>query len=138
VDGRIHALARAHNQITRDHWGPAPLRALVMAEVSAFLADRADRVTVDGPSLFLNPQAYTSLALVVHELVTNSAKYGSLSRDGGDVLVRWSLADDGGLDFCWEERGGPTVKQPTRIGFGTTIINRSIPYDLGGRSEVRY
>lgn len=138
VDGRIHALARAHNQITRDHWGPAPLRALVMAEASAFLAESADRILIKGDEVYLNPQAYASLALVLHELVTNSAKYGSLSADDGDVLLEWSRNEDGSLEICWQERGGPAVKKPQRAGFGTTIINRSIPYDLGGRSEIVY
>src|SRR5262249_7540899 len=78
VDGRIHALARAHNQITDDHWGPAPLQALIDAE-SATFADKKERLFASGPPVLLNPQAFSALALVLHELVTNSSKYGSLS-----------------------------------------------------------
>ena len=137
VDGRIHALARAHNQITDDHWGPAPLRALIDAEAAAFLADRTDRVRVDGPHVLLNPQAYSTMALVVHELVTNSAKYGSLS-DGGQVHIGWRRNDDGDLLIDWRESGGPAVRKPTRKGFGSTIIDRSIPYDLGGTAAIEY
>jgi len=137
VDGRVHALARAHNQITDDHWGPAPLRALIDAEAAAFLADQTERVTVEGPPVLLNPQAYSTMALVVHELVTNSAKYGGLS-DSGRVNIEWLRADNGDLMIHWRERGGPTVKAPTRKGFGTTIIDRSIPYDLGGEASIEY
>jgi light-regulated signal transduction histidine kinase (bacteriophytochrome) len=137
VDGRIHALARAHNQITDDHWGPAPLRALIDAEAAAFLAGRAHRVTVEGPNILLNPQAYSTMALVVHELVTNSAKYGSLS-DGGDVHIGWHLTEGGDLLIHWRESGGPPVAKPNRKGFGSTIIDRSIPYDLGGTASIEF
>lgn len=137
VDGRIHALARAHNQITEDHWGPAPLQNIIDAEAAAYLADHADRIIAEGPPILLNPQAYSTLALVFHELVTNSAKYGGLS-DSGRVLVDWWVEDDGDLSINWREEGGPRVTQPTRKGFGSTIIDRSVPYDLGGTARVDY
>ena len=137
VDGRIHALARAHNQITEDHWGPAPLQALIDAEAAAFV-EEGDRIRSDGDPLMLNPQAFSTMALVVHELVTNSNKYGSLSVPGGTVDFTWSCNDRGDLDLRWREHDGPPVKAPTRKGFGTTIIERSVPYDLGGDSTIRY
>lgn len=137
IDGRIHALARAHNQITDDHWGPAPLRALLDAEAAAFLGGSAERVVVKGPRILLNPQAYSSMALVFHELVTNSAKYGALS-DNGQVTVEWHLDADGDLQISWREEGGPPVSKPNRKGFGTTIIERSIPYDLGGTAKAEF
>lgn len=137
VDGRIHALARAHNQITDDHWGPAPIRALIDAEARAFLDEQDNGIHVSGEHVLLNPQAYSTMALVVHELVTNSTKYGSLS-NGGRVDVSWSRTEDGGLRFEWHEQGGPPVTPPSRKGFGTTIINRSVPYDLGGQAHIDY
>jgi light-regulated signal transduction histidine kinase (bacteriophytochrome) len=137
VDGRIHALARAHNQITDDHWGPAPLQALIDAEAAAFIDDPG-RVVIEGEAVMLNPQAYSTMALVVHELVTNSTKYGSLSAQGGRVIIRWSRNEDGDLVLDWCESGGPRVKKPKRQGFGTTIIGRSVPYDLGGTATVSY
>jgi light-regulated signal transduction histidine kinase (bacteriophytochrome) len=137
VDGRIHALARAHNQITDDHWGPAPIRALIDAEARAFLSDQDRGVHVSGEPVLLNPQAYSTMALVVHELVTNSTTYGSLS-NGGHVDVSWSRNEAGDLNFDWQERRGPPVVPPTRKGFGTTIIDRSVPYDLGGKARVEY
>lgn len=137
VDGRIHALARAHNQITDDHWGPAPLNALIDAEAAAFAADRQSRIHSNGDPLLLNPQAYSTMALVVHELVTNSTKYGSLS-GRGEVHIDWSTNEAGDLVFIWRESGGPRVSPPKRKGFGTTIISRSVPYDLGGEASIDY
>jgi light-regulated signal transduction histidine kinase (bacteriophytochrome)/CheY-like chemotaxis protein len=137
VDGRIHALARAHNQITDDHWGPAPLEALIEAEAAAFAADRPDAIISSGSPILLNPQAYSTMALVIHELVTNSTKYGSLSADG-QVHVDWARNHKGDLEFSWKESGGPAVSPPKRKGFGTTIVNRSVPYDLGGSATIDY
>lgn len=136
VDGRIHALARAHNQITDDHWGPAPLQALVDAE-SAAISAGADRIGGGGPPVLLNPQAYSAMALVVHELVTNSTKYGSLTTNGR-VEMTWHRNGARDLVVAWREYGGPPVRPPQRKGFGTTIIERSVPYDLGGSAEARY
>ncbi len=136
IDGRIHALARAHNQITDDHWGPAPLQALIGAEAAAF-AERSNAIVANGPPTLLNPQAYSTMALVIHELVTNSTKYGSLSADG-DVRIDWHRDRDRDLVLNWEEHGGPPVKAPKRKGFGTTIIERSVPYDLGGTASAEY
>ncbi|WBO21117.1 HWE histidine kinase domain-containing protein [Sphingomonas abietis] len=137
VDGRIHALARAHNQITDDHWGPAPLQALIDAEAGAFAQHKESAIIAEGPPVLLNPQAYSTMALVLHELVTNSTKYGSLSGNG-EVHIRWhrNHADD--LELSWQESGGPPVRKPTRKGFGTTIVDRSVPYDLGGAASIDY
>lgn len=137
IDQRIHALARAHNQITDDRWGPAPLQALFEAEVAAFLSDKQQRIHLDGEAVQLNPQAYSSMALVIHELVTNSAKYGSLS-DSGDVKVTWRRDNANSLVIDWVEVGGPPVKEPTRKGFGSTIIQHSVSYDLGGTAEINF
>ena len=138
VDGRIHALARAHNQITDDHWGPAPIQALIDAEAAAFLADGPDRIRTGGDFVLLNPQAYSTMALVIHELVTNSAKYGSLSVPDGSVDLTWARDGDGDLAVDWRELNGPAVTAPTRKGFGTTIIGRSVPYDLGGDANIDF
>ena len=137
VDGRIHALARAHNQITDDHWGPAPIQALIEAEAAAFVAEEG-KIVAEGAPVLLNPQAYSTMALVVHELVTNSTKYGSLSVAEGKVAISWQRNAAQDLELAWRETGGPVVQPPTRKGFGTTIIHRSVPYDLGGSAAVDY
>jgi light-regulated signal transduction histidine kinase (bacteriophytochrome) len=138
IDGRVHALARAHNQITDDHWGPAPVKNLIEAESAAFLTTQKDRLHFGGPPVLLKPQAYSTLALVVHELVTNSVKYGSLSVGSGEVVVEWDIEGNGDMSFCWREKGGPEVWPPNRKGFGTTIIEHSVPYDLGGTAKVDF
>lgn len=137
LDERIRALARAHDQITADRWGPARLVDLIETETGAYLGEKRDRVALDGPNLLIQPSAFTTLALVFHELMTNAAKYGALS-DSGQVAVRWTVDDEGSLILTWEETGGPAVTVPTRRGFGSTIIEQSIPYDLGGRAKVEY
>ncbi|WP_404334647.1 HWE histidine kinase domain-containing protein [Sphingomonas sp. MMS12-HWE2-04] len=137
LEGRIESLARAHDQITQDNWSPAPLGRLIGTEAAAYLAGKSDRLLCEGPDVLLYPNAFSTLALVIHELMTNSAKYGALS-DNGRVEVKWDLEDNGDLHIQWRERGGPAVQPPTRQGFGTTIITRSVPYDLGGQAEVRH
>ncbi|WP_431469734.1 HWE histidine kinase domain-containing protein [Sphingosinithalassobacter sp. LHW66-3] len=137
LEGRIEALARAHDQITQDNWSPAPLARLIETEAAAYLGGRAERVALDGPMILLRPAAFSTLALVFHELMTNSAKYGALA-DSGTVHVTWQLDAEGDCILQWRERGGPAVQPPSRQGFGTTIIQHSIPYDLGGKADVRY
>lgn len=137
LEGRIESLARAHDQITQDNWSAAPLRQLIETEAAAYLGGKSRRLLCGGPPVLLHPNAFSTLALVFHELMTNSAKYGALS-DSGSVEVAWRLDAEGDLRIDWRERGGPAVRAPTRQGFGTTIIQRSIPYDLGGHAEVRY
>lgn len=137
IDGRIHALARAHNQITEDHWGPAPLQSLIDAEAATFMVD-SRRIRSSGEQVMLNPLAYSTMALVLHELVTNSSKYGSLSVPDGHVTIAWNFSGRGDLLVAWREVGGPPVREPQRQGFGTTIIQRSVPYDLGGEAAVRF
>jgi two-component sensor histidine kinase/CheY-like chemotaxis protein len=138
VGGRIQALARAHDQITKMNWAPGGVRTLVESEADAYLGGKADRVNFTGPDVALEPEAFATLALVVHELVTNSAKYGALSDSTGLVQIDWHLDKADQLVIEWQESGGPPVKPPTRRGFGSTIIERSIPYDLAGQSEIHY
>ncbi|MGW9822404.1 light-regulated signal transduction histidine kinase (bacteriophytochrome) [Methylorubrum extorquens] len=138
VGDRIQALARAHDQVTSANWGPGSLAELLTVEASAYLGAKADRVVLDGVDILLEPQAFTTMALVVHELMTNSAKYGALSDSGGRVDVRWERDGFDSLLVHWTETGGPVVKAPTRRGFGSTIIERSVPYELKGEAEVRY
>jgi light-regulated signal transduction histidine kinase (bacteriophytochrome) len=137
LDERVQALARAHNQLTRHTWGPAPLAAIFADEIAAYVPTQGERFTVTGPQAFLQPQAFSTLALVIHELVTNSAKYGSLS-DSGRVEVTVCHESGNGLFLTWRERGGPVVRPPLRRGFGSVLIERTIPFDLQGAATLRY
>ncbi|MEL7199562.1 MAG: HWE histidine kinase domain-containing protein [Pseudomonadota bacterium] len=138
IGGRISALASAHDNITRENWAPAPLSTLFETELAAYLNEKKERFNVRGEEVLIRPEAYTVLALVAHELVTNSAKYGSLCDRSGQLDVTFETTSFGDLKILWRERGGPPVKAPTRRGFGSTIIERSIPYELKGEAELRF
>ena len=138
LDARVHSLARAHDQLTQKSWEWASLTDLIRVEVTAFVNAKSARVEITGDDIDLSPQAFTTFALVVHELVTNSAKYGGLSDTSGRVEVVTTLRDDGSLHVSWKERGGPPVHAPNRRGFGTTIIEKSVPFELKGTASLSY
>ena len=138
IGGRIAALASAHDNITKGNWSSAPLRELIDTEVHAYLTGKKDRIVVSGPEAMVTPEAYTVLALVIHEMITNSAKYGSLADSTGRLTIDVVRNSDNSLNLHWRESGGPPVKPPSRRGFGSTIIERSIPFELGGDAKVEY
>lgn len=138
VGGRINALAAAHDNITKGNWSAAPLRELINTEANAYLSEMRDRLTITGPKAMIAPEAYTVLALVIHEMVTNSAKYGSLADSNGHLQIHIERNSDGSLQLKWRETGGPPVKPPKRRGFGSTIIERSIPFELGGEAKIDF
>jgi light-regulated signal transduction histidine kinase (bacteriophytochrome) len=137
LQGRVQSLSRAHDQLTRDQWAPASFRHLLEAESAAYLGKTSGHVDTLGPDVLLDPKAFSTAALVFHELVTNSVKYGALSGNG-TVSVGWETDEFGNLRIAWREAGGPPVTQPSRSGFGSTIIRRSIVYDLDGQAEIRF
>ena len=138
LDGRVQALARAHDQLTRQEWSPSSLRQLIEVEVNAFLTDAKDRISISGDAPKLMPEAFSTMALVIHEMVTNAAKYGALTDHSGKILINLRIQDDGALQIEWREIGGPPVQAPSRQGFGTTIIEKTIPYELKGTVKTRY
>jgi PAS domain S-box-containing protein len=127
--GRIHALARAHSLLSGTTWQGARLRDLVEAQLQIGTVDPA-RLNVAGPDVDLPAEPALHLALVFHELVTNANKYGALSNSEGTVRLGWRV-DDGILEIDWCESGGPPVNAPSRRGFGTTLIDRSIKAERG-------
>jgi light-regulated signal transduction histidine kinase (bacteriophytochrome)/CheY-like chemotaxis protein len=136
LQGRIQALSHAHDQIIRGDGGGA-LRDLLEAELSPYL-HHGTAITLDGPPIGLDSRAFSVMALVLHELATNAAKYGALSGNRGKLSVRWHRTEEGGCELVWQESGGPAVKPPRSQGFGSVLINRSVPYDLGGESEISF
>lgn len=138
IHGRLRALAVSHDQITHDGGG-GDLRSLFESEFAAYGGDRAGtRASLDGLPVRLTGRAYSSLAMVAHEMTTNAAKYGGLSTDEGRVAVAWSLSPQGDCVLTWVESGGPPVKPPSRSGFGSTLIAQVIPFDLDGEAEIDY
>lgn len=131
--GRVQALARVHTQLTEATWQGAHLQALIRDQVLS-ASGEAQQFAVQGPDLLLAPQAALHLALVLHELGTNSRKYGALSQPAGRVAVTWA-AKNGRLHLQWRERGGPRVEVPRRHGFGTVLIQTSAR-GLGGEAQL--
>jgi light-regulated signal transduction histidine kinase (bacteriophytochrome)/CheY-like chemotaxis protein len=138
VVGRINALSFAHDQITREGGG-GDLKRLIESEVAAYGGvSGGGRTAVIGDPIRLTARAYSSMALIAHELATNAAKYGSLSGEWGQVRVEWTRRANGDLDITWLERGGQPVTAPARRGFGSTLITQVIPFDLGGEASIEY
>ena len=133
-EGRLAALAAAHDLLTRKKWEGAELRDLVVAAVAAH---RDERVAIDGPSLELPPKLAVTLALVLHELCTNAAKYGALSAPAGRVAITWTKSGEQ-LSLHWVESGGPPVATPGRRGFGTRMIERALASEAGGMARLDF
>lgn len=137
LEGRLHALASAHDRSLGESGGS--LAALIEAEAVLHRSDTApDRVLVTGQDLHLSDKAYGVIALVIHEMMTNSMKYGALSVPEGRLTIQWSLDPAIGLIMDWRERGGPEVSPPRRTGFGSRLIRNSMEYDLKGHVETDF
>ena len=122
IKGRIQALANVHRLFVECRWTGAELHSLVNEELAAYSQDGEGRARIVGPNLWLQPDRAQAIAVALHELATNAAKYGALSVAEGHVQVEWSHASDGRLVLRWTETGGPPVKPPTRQGFGTRVM----------------
>jgi PAS domain S-box-containing protein len=130
VEGRIQALAATHNLLSATRWEGANLRQIVDEEMAPYRT-QGDRVDVDGPPAMLLPATAQSVALAIHELATNAAKYGALSTEGGRLRLHWRIGADA-LELDWLETGGPPATQPTSLGFGLTIVRSSIEAQFRG------
>jgi two-component sensor histidine kinase len=131
IVGRIQSLARAHSLLADGRWDGAQLGELVREELAPYLDGSAGRASVNGAPMLLRPAAAQSLALVIHELATNAAKYGALCSTKGTLKVEWKRTPEL-LEFSWVESGGPPVKLPSSDGFGSKIIRASIERQLHG------
>lgn len=140
-EGRLIALSKAHDQLTRRHWENAELRELLAASLAPYATAAAERIVLRGEDLVLRPRAVLTLAMAVHELTTNAAKYGALSTPAGRVEVRWQPEERDGkpmLVIAWIESGGPTVEPPARRSFGSRLIEGGIAAELGGQAVLEY
>ena len=133
-ESRLMALSKTHNALTDSHWTGADLRQILWQELSPY---GAERVTMDGPDIQLSARLALALGMVFHELATNAAKYGALS-DGGRLSVAWSVDASDDLSLEWRETGGPPTSPPTKKGFGSRLIERSVTGELQGRVELDY
>jgi PAS domain S-box-containing protein len=136
IEGRIQALANVHRLFVESRWTGAELDSLVKQELAAYCQEGETRARIDGPTVLLEPTTAQTVAVTLHELATNAAKYGALSVANGGVEVEWSPVADGRLVLRWTETGGPPVTAPTRRGFGTRVMDSMIRGQLNG--EMRF
>ncbi len=139
-EARLIALSSAHDVLTREAWLGAELADVVAAALSPHGWPDPARFRVSGPPVRLQPRAAVNLAMGLHELATNALKYGALSAREGEVEIRWGIGGSDTPRFCltWTERGGPVAAAPTRRGFGTKLVERSLAQDLGGTARITF
>ena len=133
-EGRLAALSAAHDVLTEENWRAASVQQIVADAIAPHPRDRFD---VDGPDIRLPPRESLSIALALHELITNALKYGALSNTDGRVRLSWRAAGDR-LTVHWQERGGPVVAVPERRGFGTRMIERALASELSGTVRLSF
>jgi PAS domain S-box-containing protein len=126
IEGRIRALANVHSLFVETRWIGAELSTVATQELSPYSETDERRVRIDGPQVVLEPNAAQAIAVTLHELATNAAKYGALSVPNGQIDLKWLHEADGRLIVRWTEMGGPAVRTPTRQGFGGRIIEQMI------------
>jgi len=131
VEGRIHALAATHNLLSATRWQGANLSQIVEEELAPYRTDHRQRIESGGPPAMLLPATAQAVALAVHELATNAAKYGALSTETGHLRLVWKL-DDQALVVDWVETGGPPAVEPKSLGFGLSIVRSSIEAQFRG------
>jgi PAS domain S-box-containing protein len=134
IEGRLRALANVHSLFVETRWIGAELSTIATQELAPYSAKDDSRVRIDGPSVLLEPNAAQAIAVALHELATNAAKYGSLSGHKGQVDLKWLHQPGGQLLVRWTEIGGPPVQPPTRRGFGSRVIER-MTGQLNGKAD---
>lgn len=135
MERRIQALAASHNLISGTTFDAAELKELLALELTPFHTH--DRIKINGPDVYIRSDTAPILSLVFHELVTNSAKYGALSVETGTLTVDIEAAETG-AKLLWREQGGPVVKAPNTLGFGSTLIKQAVPHEIGGTARLEF
>lgn len=142
INDRIASLASMHDLLVAQEWRGAPLRELIRAQLEPFVSSDSDSVDLQGPDLDVGAAAAQHLALAIHELATNSSKYGALSAPGGRVVLGWEATRTDGdaksFRMRWTEHGGPPVQRSERRGFGSFVLERMVGAGLGGESKLDY
>jgi len=133
ISNRLVALAGTDDLIMDSQGRGAGIRNILRTELAPY---QLSRMSIEGPDFFLRPTHALTMSLVIHELATNAAKYGSLSRPGGKLSVTWSIAN-GKLNLEWRETNGPFVTAPTHRGFGLRLLPRALD-QFDGSIETRF
>jgi two-component sensor histidine kinase len=139
---RLMALSNTHNLLATDAWTGVNLAAVISNELAPYRGQGDERYSLSGEDIRLSPKTGLGLAMVIHELATNAAKYGALSVAGGHVAVDWSHFDDEkkgrSLRIRWQESAGPQVAAPSRRGFGTRLVREGTAFELRGSAVIDY
>lgn len=139
--GRLRSLAQAHSLLLGSHWRSADLENLIEQSVAPYATDRPGGISLEGAPIELSPRQSLGLALVLHELATNAAKYGSLSDRNGRLRVSWRRINSDGtaaVELLWQESDGPVAEKPGNKGFGSKLIEQACSYELNGKAELDY
>jgi PAS domain S-box-containing protein len=140
VEGRIQSMAAAHSLLSQTRWTGVGLNDLVRDQLAPYAM--AANAKVSGPNIMLSAAATQAVAMVLHELITNAAKYGALSTSNGSVSVNWDKSSDERgatkVTIAWREHGGPPVAAPARTSFGSSLIRDLIPHELGGTVDLAF
>ncbi|HEX9468339.1 MAG TPA: sensor histidine kinase [Bradyrhizobium sp.] len=140
-EGRLGALAEAHNLLSTEKWQGSELQDVLGRVLQPYLLNNPERIKMFGPHVPLSPRPAVVLSMIVHEIATNAAKYGALSNDSGTVTVDWEVIKENAkpqLRLIWSEAGGPHVIAPVQRGFGSRLIERSARDQLGGEATVDF
>jgi two-component sensor histidine kinase len=141
-ESRLLALSKTHDLLTRNAWREADLAAMIEQELAPYKRENDNRILLSGTAVSLQARAAINLGLVLHELVTNAAKYGALAVPQGRLELTWSmqsdLSDRTSLHLSWRELDGPPVEEPKRQGFGSKLLKRSIEGELDGQVVFRF
>jgi two-component sensor histidine kinase len=134
---RLRALAATYDLILAEKATSSSIVEVIKAALRAHVEPNEERVDLDGPAVFLPPDAALPLSLVIHELATNATKYGSLRSEHGKVEIKWRR-DGSDIVLTWSESGGPPVSEPTRKGFGSVLIERAFPAAARARTSTEF
>jgi two-component sensor histidine kinase len=138
LDGRIRALSATHDLLTQSDWGTVPIQAVIEAELAPYANSVEHSVDLAGPHVELAPNDALSLGMAIHELATNAAKFGALSRRGGGVRIRWDMINERLARINWVESGGPPVEAKRKRGFGTDLIEKIVAHELKSPVDLRF
>ena len=139
---RLHGLAASHDLLVNQNWVGAPLDELILRQVDAFAETNRINVAISGPAVMISAKAAQTIGLALHELATNSMKYGALSTPKGKVSIEWVylLTEDKPehLELTWQEHDGPAVTPPPRKGFGHFVIDRMATQSLNAKVKIDF
>jgi two-component system CheB/CheR fusion protein len=139
--GRLNAMAKAYDVVSSEHWNNVDLATLIESQIQPYTTADSKQWRTSGSAVSVRPKAAIAIGMVVHELTTNAIKYGALSVQSGWVDITWVVEPANGADVLllrWTEHGGPVVTKPKVNGFGTTLIERELEFELNGAAAIRY